>query len=25
MLSEGKNHAGETVTKVWIEWSFKVK
>jgi hypothetical protein len=25
MLSEGKNSAGETVTKVWIEWSFKVK
>ncbi|HAQ71599.1 DUF4442 domain-containing protein [Salibacteraceae bacterium] len=25
MISEGKNQAGETVTKVWIEWSFKVK
>jgi len=25
MISEGKNSEGETVTKVWIEWSFKVK
>ena len=25
MISEGKNQSGETVTKVWIEWSFKVK
>lgn len=25
MTSEGKNALGETVTKVWIEWSFKVK
>jgi acyl-coenzyme A thioesterase PaaI-like protein len=23
--SEGKNSQGEVVTKVWIEWSFKVK
>lgn len=25
LMSEGKNSKGEVVTKVWIEWSFKVK